>query len=895
MFSTPSQPRRPRPPGLRRPSGPLRATVSEASALPTKASLARSGPNATPTVKTPTRTPSVRRKGKGKAPPQASRPVPAASTPSTGGDKTANPPTPTESDAPRGRPLSMMSDSSLVSPPPPYHRAPGFSDLCGEKESTMSMIPPPPEQLESGPTSVRTSLIESEHDGEEDDDEVTGTLTLKGLRRLLQERESEEAAMAAGISARLEPFEKAQSLVPSPGPTLASPLDVRPSPFQHHVMPSSRGSPLSRSQQGWRPLTASQQYERHLAFLHAEEEEERVAALEAALADARDSAEAQRKANARLRRDNCKLRQQLEHAEDAVAEHLENEAFRSSPSSSARNSPYNSLRRGQRPTYSPDDRMGWGAISFPEFPRDLDPDWRINLKPIDVQSDVASEHTAKPPAPDSPGDIDMVEALLPMQTEVDSKTTPVATDGATDGGAKTPPAEPQTSTTGTQVIIPAIVRTRPTVSSQTFISPGGSADADKEVELVRSSSSTSFSTRSRQSPYPSPTHARSGSTSSSGAGPHRRMRSIGSTKAMIGPITVEVRNPVSASPDTTAAAAAAHMSPATALSARMDSVRSSFSKLLGKRSLGSELGSNYSPSPLAASSPAKAVCTCSLGQDCSCAAEGHVTAHYQSDVPDLATVSAKLKRPSLLRSPIAQPHKASPAATATFVLRGNLSRSLCTSAYEALHEGSVKHIRWASEGNRASKWSPTSWPTPSPSPRLIPLPLSSPDEVSQQVELFQDSMRASDGSFAALRPTDSPGPSANLLAPQSDPWDEYSDRATPSPRSRALRPLLLCSKPAVHARSNSLATLHRRSASFASGNGVHHPAVMTHRRNASLATSVGSASNYPRASAGPVTIPGRVIHDLFCFFLIALDLVEWAIILVYRLVVDIRAGPDAAM
>jgi hypothetical protein len=44
----------------------------------------------------------------------------------------------------------------------------------------------------------------------------------------------------------------------------------------------------------------------------------------------------------------------------------------------------------------------------------------------------------------------------------------------------------------------------------------------------------------------------------------------------------------------------------------------------------------------------------------------------------------------------------------------------------------------------------------------------------------------------------------------------------------------------------------------------------------------------------PVTIPGRITHDLFCLILVFLDYLEWFIILLYRFTVDLRAGPAGA-
>ena len=102
----------------------------------------------------------------------------------------------------RARPMSMMSETSIAaaaSPPPPYRHVPGSSpERLDEKTQLPEMSemvkfpPPPPEPLESGPSSVRTSFVEEKYDHETSDDDESApgnTLTLRGLRRLLKERE----------------------------------------------------------------------------------------------------------------------------------------------------------------------------------------------------------------------------------------------------------------------------------------------------------------------------------------------------------------------------------------------------------------------------------------------------------------------------------------------------------------------------------------------------------------------------------------------------------------------------------------------------------------------------------------------------------------------------------
>lgn len=100
----------------------------------------------------------------------------------------------------RPRPVSLLSDTSspnAASPPPPYWRDSLVSASSSPKDAKHNpaqyMIPPPPpDPLESGPSSVRTSMLEVEGVDDSldmDDNMATGTLTLRGMQQLIRQHE----------------------------------------------------------------------------------------------------------------------------------------------------------------------------------------------------------------------------------------------------------------------------------------------------------------------------------------------------------------------------------------------------------------------------------------------------------------------------------------------------------------------------------------------------------------------------------------------------------------------------------------------------------------------------------------------------------------------------------
>ncbi|WOO85243.1 uncharacterized protein LOC62_06G008744 [Vanrija pseudolonga] len=933
MFS-PAYTRPPKPPGTRRAG--LRSTDSQAPPLASKHDLFKP---TTTTTSSKASSPLVPKSAKGKV--KAASPLKESTA--AGDDDHDDQAASDDSDATHvsphnntraPRPLSLISESSapMVSPPPPYgyRRTSTASPLADVKRPLVHNVPPPPEPLESGPSSVRTSMISVDNvdlalEVDDDDDEPGNTLTLRGVQRLIKQQELD--AMADEISSRLmlyasPPRESPRASTATNRSPIAErrPLSKSPSGGSRYQVLSPKLGPLDKTPPHLRtvpsdpslafshpqPRAPSDKLARgrdvRLSMLRAEEDEARILELEDALAEARDSEENQRRAAARLRRDMDKLRRQLERAEDAALERERLEyalaaatlemSNRREQRSYGRSNPIAFAVRSRGgydpPSSEEDDRVGWGSTTFPEFPRD-------RLAPFDDPRYAHHQELYEPSsAQDQHGSSQGTESV--RHEEVDLTDLPM-----------------------TLLDRP---RSRPTVSSATFLSPdrGPSRSVSHQrlpltprlqVDAPSSSirgRSDKGSLRLRRTPYPASRPAPSEGSFSL----HRRVPSTTSTGSVRSRASIVTNSGRSQSPQSGISG-----SPLSGIASRMGSVRSFLSDdYLGvRRSLGSELGSNYAPSPMTNfrdldESPDENEETTEDEhfED----AEQHL--HEDEVQQDFEDAGSKIGRPIVYKTPENQlsnqlsisltspkvTSKGSLSPTAAFVLRGQLARHLDSSAYDSITEtGAPRRIRWAD-------WSPRSWPSPSPQPRHVPLPGMEDDDVPviavhpAATQRFQ---------VAAPGDTDSPILSPAHLAPAGDPWDEYSDRsslrATPSPRTRIknakhLRPLVLCTTPVVQARDNTLALAaqHRRyqSTSAAPTATVSHVVPIGHRRALSNAPNLNDYRMFTgRSHPGPTTIPGRVMHDFFCLTLLFLDYLEWAIILFWRLFLDIRAGPDYAL
>lgn len=649
--------------------------------------------------------------------------------------------------------------------------------------------------------------------------------------------------MADDLSTRLEPFASPDASLPAiftmPSPS-QSPLRKPDGSPRLRTVPSDPTLSFSFA----RPRVQNGQRELRLAVVRAEEDEARIAALEEQLAEARDSEDAQRKSAARLRRDVSQLRRQLQHAEDAAAatqevSFAERERSLADPESvdSWRHAAASSVR--PRGSYGPpsddEDRLGWGATAFPEYVREE----AGNL----ADCEVASESTTRP---------------VDHSAGSDKGHETVLGDIATLCNDNTPPPEVAT------IVIPA--KSRPQISASTFLTParveeGKPLTPRLTVEGVSCPGSPTAPTLKKQTSQASIQSRKSISSTRSYSSLSRA--SFSRLRALI-----QANAAADNASHTSAESLDPHPvneitpSPLSGMGSRMDSIRSLLSDYVGPcgRSLGSELGSNFRSSPVKPFTPSSQLddkqFISPLPSEVSAALDTLARAFAQQ-TPELKTPSRLYKRS---------------ASTVSFRLGGALAVKERANAYDSVLDA-PRHIRFS------DRWSPETKPTPTPSPRAVPnasYDWSSSSEVSDDLCVPTLSTLQMPGAGPSL----SPSPRVTThLAPRNDPWDEYSDRPTPSPRLRHLRPLLLCSRPAIHARKCSLAIARDRSA-----RGMAYTGLSPAR----VPQIVVKRAAGPRL---PTTIPGRLLHDVFCLVLLGLDWTEWFVILFYRLLLDIRAGP----
>ncbi|CAK9786217.1 hypothetical protein CC85DRAFT_328437 [Cutaneotrichosporon oleaginosum] len=831
MYPT-TLPLRPRPPGARRAS--LRATAGEASPLPAKHPLDMHQESPVPS--------------KGKGYDMYTSPV--------------------QRPGMRRRPLSLLSESSVLSPPPPYGGGRDVAPSPEDKASPIGIPPPPPECLESGPSSVRNSLFDNEGPGlDEDDGQPGNTLTLRGVQKLIRQHEFE--TMSDTLQGRL------LELTSSPNATLpshfdldadtspiASPYRVSPQGRRLRSVPSDPGLAFSRPRS--RVATNTGARDLRLAAVRAEEDAATIAQLEAALVEARESEESQRKAAARLRRDLSRMQRNLEHAEGVITDHQRYHPYdddRDRLRSVERVTQWASLStsglraRGSHGPPLDDDPVVWGATAFPEFPR---------------YGDTASEtetetETETAVAPDRASAVPTISAAsdAPLQTEPVAPQEASSANSTSSNESSEPPASPI-------VVLERAARPRPFITASTFASPARDGAAAPQVTINPASVSSSaygapLSTGPRRS-----RSVRATGTGSTLLRESMRVRTKSFTSG-----SQHLSNPghdLKASDAPPSPSTASHTSELSVI----DSVRSMFSAVVGPHcSLGSELGSGFHPTPTKSSHD--------MG-----------TSPTQANAPVPLTPINKGRRPGHAR------YSSSP--TTMFHFRGTLESPSQRSGYDNVYPGAPIRM-----GPVAANWSPESWPTPCPPPRdsMSEVDLAETRQIPQLITPEPRHRGRGWPSQPGAGPSLTPSPHYTTgLAPCTDPWDEYSDRLTPSPRVRNLRPLLLLARPSAHARTSSSALARDRSANRAGFRFSRVPpqpvpeptpsnAVVAYTRNGGRIVVSPVVALVPRIRL-PVTIPGRITHDMFCLILILLDYLEWFIILLYRFTVDLRAGPAGA-
>lgn len=662
-------------------------------------------------------------------------------------------------------------------------------------------------------------------------------------------------------------------LTSSPNATLPSQFDLdasispRSSPYRTsphgrrlRTVPSDPGLAFHRPRS--RVASNADTRDLRLAAVRAEEDAATIAQLEAALAEARDGEEGQRKAAARLRRDLSRMKRELEHAEEAINDQQRytspSDADRDRLRSVERVTEWASVSRPRaRGSYGPppdEEAVGWGATAFPEFPR-------YGNIASEAETEAAVELT------------NVEEAVaVPAATGEEPPEEAAATHQDPSSAATSSSDEPSEAPASPVVVLERALRPRPLITASTFASPSRDSGSTPQVTLNPASLS-SFAQKTPMGAGAGPRRSRSVKATGTGSNLLKesmrlRTRSFTSGQHLSTPGNARMVSDVDGMPPSPSAAS--HTSELSII----DSVRSIYSAVVGvHRSLGSELGSGFHPTPTKSN--------------------------------NAAPVSPTPMGPFAPRTPMNMGprgrHARYPSSpTAMFHFRGALESPSQPNAYD--NEYPQAPIRM---GPVEANWTPQSWPTPCPPPRDASSEMDYTEELQVPQLLTPEPQHHHRDwpSQPGAGPSLTPSPHYTTgLAPCADPWDEYSDRLTPSPRVRNLRPLLLLTRPAMHARTSSLALAKDRSAIRAGFQFARIPpqpvpeptpsnAVVAYARSA--AGHVAPAA-HPPTIGFPVTIPGRITHDLFCLILVFLDYLEWLIILLYRFTVDLRAGPKGA-
>lgn len=747
-----------------------------------------------------------------------------------------------------------------------------------------------------------------EHEADWVDEEAAqSTLTLQGLRRLIAEQEREEESGLDPLVAALGRLESG-SLRHNRSPAAAMPgmIDLGSS---HPSPPISRRSTI-RAFTAPTPkprIVSNGELRQSLARAEAQadDDEARIAALEAALAEARESEDAQRKAAARLRRDLSTVKRQLQYAEDIAAEQKtlpQAPRFRVA----SRNSTPVLARKLQRrqKRLSADERLGWGVSSFPEFPsRQQESDTSVVSQDevsqvlgetLDQLSELEScKHECSlvmevndADKSDSKSGSDTNQATLrgkpPMLPGADAEPEaaqevqlPKITSGeeASESSPESTDEYSSKNRSGTPGKLGAERhRVRPALKSSTFLTPAKSPRHPfTPVRQVRGSSDLS-----------SPVGGSTSSNRSLKSSSHRQfirrhspVKRGGSARRLY----EHQRSPSYASTSSAGLGVGRYGTISRLNHARNDSVRSIASDFLNlgdQRTLDAELGSNFNASPATFDIPR--VPDSSLQEDSlllsslqpsPMRSERNTTSG--SLTPSLTAANATANSLFTPSGSMRIVSSASTASPAKFVLAGKLAAPEDSDPYDTFSDGYARRFRLRWSKNLEESQSPEQHP----SPKL--------DVANTSLGTPWDGDATGDESRLAVPTLEFSAPTPDTLGVDlvQDPWDEYSDRATPSPRGRSLKPLILCNRP-EHARRSSLAL--KRMSAAANGNSI------------AVAANDRQRAQQKRPSAevvkGPTSIPGRVMHDFICWMLILLDYIEWAIILFYRLAVDVAAGPD---
>ena len=602
-----------------------------------------------------------------------------------------------------------------------------------------------------------------------------------------------------------------------------------------------------------KPTSASFQYTSN-SVLQQELADERIQALEQALSEARESEDNQRKLAARLRKDMDKLQRDFERAEELEARRpVKKDIFPGT--SGRRESGKVTWRRREtmvdkdlRASYTrarvkdkPSRGFVWGSTSFPEFP--VSAGWRY-----------------RPPTCDEEDEPDLGEVRDWMRRmSVNEKSRAASPGSAGSGRSRASSYRDRLATKQEQddgrgsiqrsqnrLTLPTERRVRKKVAEVNFLAPEAASPIRQArsptprltVEAPNSPSDHSnYSAHSRRSPWPTP-------------------RGPGMDSAYPSP------NP-RATPEISPSRSAS-LSPAFAsLSSRVESMRAFMSSALGSpskskqtRTLGSELGSEYGDRPeqslriieetvlLARPSPALSSLSVDEDMDRSMYSEGYC----ESPAPLPPRISAALSSLALALAPYTSPHMPPPPLpprpSYSDPVRDPDARNLFDEAF------ALRRIRWADTQN---------------------------DDTVDADKTIANEGVVTESIFA-------PGISQSTRA------------ASPIRRGKFNSP---------PAQSRPMHSRHGSSSGSIS---------LAHRRRSSQLvptfSTLAASRRFPQLGASdedqwwevmhdedmePQTIPGRVVHDIICLLALLVEIVESAVVIVFRVMVDVRYGQHTTL
>lgn len=645
-------------------------------------------------------------------------------------------------------------------------------------------------------------------------------------------------------------------------------------PYPHHRISNARrqlahGSFISPRQA---QLTAIQQ----------EEADRQILALEQALNDARDGEENQRKLAARLRREVDKLNREFERAqEDSLEEKINATTSVATPGIRGgmekaifrpRSIATGPARLAVRPVPKKCDSFGWGSIAFPQFPS------------------ASSAKSASPPQDEDEGEPDLGDVsdrlrrvtpdgkrhkvLSPALSRVSSLFSAISHQESpprfeTMKGAR---RTSLSRSSADKLTLPGEGRkVRKKLSQTNFLEPGKATFTPRRP---RSKSPTSIKPRlTVEAPHSPPSRSvatRSGSRSRSAIHSRTIRKSPwpsphGSTRSAVSPDARSVFGSNQADPDSLSPAFASITSRMAAMSAFVSSALQTTPSRPGlNRSLGSELGSEYGDRPdnslrliedaLFLNRPSPSRTHLSVDDD------GKSTfsdAFAESPAALPPRVSAALSSLALALAPYTSPHPSRRIS------------GLPDSAYKTGEDDlnvfddafAMRKIRWA-------------------------------DTTRTSLDLTSNEHFISESVFN-VKPASASKEDTVSSEAGRDTWGSVTEHLslTQRPRLPHLR----------HSSDGSIALAHRRRTSQQILHGSR-PTIQTSKSYPEPTTTnideddegvwevVLDKGDDEEDWSEPRTIPGRLVHDLICLMAILVDFVECAVVIIYRVVLDMRYG-----